>query len=465
MLGIGIDFGTSNSSVALFDGQKLAGVRLEPETDAPEVMPSALYLDRELRAEIGRAAIETYLLENAGRTVVLQAEDIGEITFTVSEGDSIRGSEGGSITTTARVHAFTDREQPGRMFRGVKRWLGNSALERVQVFDARYRIVALVTPVLKHLAERATDAAGGAAPRVYVGRPVHFEGGSAQADATASARLAEACGYAGLDDATLYPEPVAAALSFLHARGAEPGSVVLAFDFGGGTLDLTLLRNSASSFEILATHGVPIGGDEINRRVYRDAVFPALGEGAQVWDAFHTRKLPFDFRAFSDRLLNWPLAYELNTSANRELIRISMQAGGDAAIALRRLLSLIDGNHAYRVFQAIERAKLSLSLSEDTSIQVPELALELPLSRERFERIIEGVLSEIDEGVQRTLTLAGLEPSQIDVVVRTGGSSQIPAVVRLLERHFGDRVVEHGVFTSIAAGLAIAAFHEYDSVL
>jgi len=298
-----------------------------------------------------------------------------------------------------------------------------------------------------------------------VGRPVHFEGRSEQADSTGSARLAEACGYAGLEGAALYPEPVAAALSFLHARGAEAGSVVLAFDFGGGTLDLTLLRNSASSFDILATHGVPIGGDEINRRVYRDTVFPALGEGAQVWDPLHTRKVPFDFRIFSERLLNWPLAYELNTPDNRELIRIGMQAGGDAATALRRLLTLIGGNHAYRVFQAIERAKLSLSSRQATLIQVPELELELPLARERFERIIQGVLAEIDEGVQRTLTLAGLEPSQVDVVVRTGGSSQIPAVVRLLERHFGDRVVEHGVFTSIAAGLAIAAFHGYDSVL
>lgn len=463
MLGIGIDFGTSNSSVALFDGQKLVGVRLEPESDAPQVMPTALYLDRELQAEIGRAAIETYLTENAGRTVILEAEDIGEITFTVSGGDDIQGprEDGGAITTTAQVHAFTDRAQPGRLFRGVKRWLGNDKLERVQVFDARYRIVALVTPILSHLAERATDAAGGAEPRVYVGRPVHFEGRSEQADRTGRGRLAEACGYAGLGDSTLYPEPVGAALSFLHTRGAAPGQTVLAFDFGGGTLDLTLLRSTAASFEILATHGVPIGGDEINRRVYRHVVFPALGEGALVWDALHTRKVRFDFHSFADRLLNWTLAYELNSPDNRELIRIGMQAGGDSAARLRRLFALIDGNHAYRVFQAIERAKLTLSHADRASIDVPELALSLPLARSEFERIISGLLEEIEEGIQRTLALAGLEPAQVDTVVRTGGSSQIPAVVRLLEHTFGDRVVEHGVFTSIAAGLAIAAFHRY----
>ena len=91
MLGIGIDFGTSNSSVAIFDGHELRYVELEPNTASPEVMPTALYLDRALSAEVGRSAIDTYMRDNAGRLIELKAEEIGEILITVAGTDNTQG--------------------------------------------------------------------------------------------------------------------------------------------------------------------------------------------------------------------------------------------------------------------------------------------------------------------------------------------------------------------------------------
>lgn len=458
-VGIGIDFGTSNSSVALFDGEKLVAVRLELEEPA-EVTPTALYLDRDLQAEIGRSAVETYLRENAGRNVELRPEELGEIVITTAGGELIQGpkQDGGAITTSVVVHALTDLDLPGRLFRGVKRWLGNNRIDRVRVFGSRYRIVALITPVLKALAEAGADAAGSARSAVYVGRPVHYEGRSEEADRVGAERMEEACRYAGLEDVTLYPEPIAAALSFLHERPDESARTVLAFDFGGGTLDLTAMRSHGTDFEILATHGVAIGGDEIDRRLYRAVVFPALGQGARVPNAFDTGLEPFAFREFEDRLLNWQLAYELNRPELRELIRLGARAGGETAEKLDRLYELVTCNQAYRVFQGIERAKVELSRATEARIQVPELDLDLPVTRERFESVIASLLEDIDACVARTLELAGVTASEIDVVVRTGGSSQIPAVCTLLERYFGDRVVAHGIFTSIAAGLALESY-------
>ena len=83
MLGIGIDFGTSNCSAALYDGDKLSYVELEPDHATPEVMPSALYLARDRSFEIGRDAIESYVLNNAGRSIRLTPEGVGEITTSV----------------------------------------------------------------------------------------------------------------------------------------------------------------------------------------------------------------------------------------------------------------------------------------------------------------------------------------------------------------------------------------------
>ena len=160
MLGLGIDFGTSNSSVACFDGETLALLPLDPAAEAPQVTPTALYLDRERRGRVGQQAIDTYLRENAGRSVTLSREEIGQIEITTSGGELIQGpkEDGGAITTPVRVHAFTDRELPGRLFRGLKRRLGNEDLDRVSVFGGRYRIVALVTPILKQLADATADS-------------------------------------------------------------------------------------------------------------------------------------------------------------------------------------------------------------------------------------------------------------------------------------------------------------------
>src|SRR5262249_50189436 len=145
------------------------------------------------------------------------------------------------IDVVARVHAFTDQEQPGRLFRGVKRWLGNAKLESVRVFDAQFRVVSLVTPILAHF-EAASRRGVGVHRPVYLGRPVHYEGGCDESDRLAAARMREAAGYAGLADGPLWPEPIAATLSYLRGERARASRVVLAFDFGGGTLDLSLLR-------------------------------------------------------------------------------------------------------------------------------------------------------------------------------------------------------------------------------
>jgi hypothetical chaperone protein len=216
-VGIGLDYGTSNSSVASFDGETLRAIDLDAaSTSAGSVMPTALYLDRKLTATIGQAAIDRYIRENVGRRITLEREDLGELAITVAETDDTKVA-GEGLNIVARVHAFTDQGQPGRLFRGVKRWLANEKLESVRVFGSQFRIVSLVTPVLSYL-ERATRAAGGEHSRVYVGRPVHYEGASAGGDGLAVERMREACGYAGFASSSLWPEPIAATQSYLHRQ-------------------------------------------------------------------------------------------------------------------------------------------------------------------------------------------------------------------------------------------------------
>ena len=178
MLGIGIDYGTSNCAVAFYDGETVRYATLEAGHASPEVMPSALYLERQGGFEVGRAAIDAYVSDNAGRTIRLSPERVGEISVTVAGTDGTAGHDDGAITDHFEVHAFTDQETPGRLFRGVKRWLGNSSTDRVRVFDSRYRIVALVTPVLSRLAEASRAVAGQAESPAWISVGDHLTFGT-----------------------------------------------------------------------------------------------------------------------------------------------------------------------------------------------------------------------------------------------------------------------------------------------
>ena len=78
-----------------------------------------------------------------------------------------------------------------------------------------------------------------------------------------------------------------------------------------------------------------------------------------------------------------------------------------------------------------------------------------------LEDLMAVMLTEIDDLITEVLEISELGPEDIDVVIRTGGSSQIAAVRRMLDRRFPDKVIEHDPFTSVAAGLAIASYHGY----
>jgi hypothetical chaperone protein len=133
-------------------------------------------------------------------------------------------------------------------------------------------------------------------------------------------------------------------------------------------------------------------------------------------------------------------------------------AGGSAARKFRRLNELIQRNLSYSVFQSIKDLKARLSSEETARLDIPELDLDLTVTRAQFEGIIAAQLAEVEVALDRTLTLSGLRADAIDIVIGTGGSSLIPAVRRLLVDRFPRQVVEHDPFTSVAAGLAIADY-------
>ncbi|MEY4763052.1 MAG: hypothetical protein RLZZ200_2908, partial [Pseudomonadota bacterium] len=173
MIGVGLDFGTSNSTAAWFDGRQLHYVRLE--ADGP-VLPTASHLDREFHSLTGQSAIERYVEENRGRRVEMVAEVIGEAATGVT------GSEAGDDISRLQTQRNTvygplqDRGLPGRLFHGLKRLLGDPNIERLSVFERQFRIVALMTPILQRMRAGIVADTVRKIERIHIGRPVNFEG-------------------------------------------------------------------------------------------------------------------------------------------------------------------------------------------------------------------------------------------------------------------------------------------------
>ena len=468
-VGVGIDFGTSNSVAAVFDGDEVALVALEDRgTDATgaseheaEIMPSATYIDRALQTLTGRDAIDRYIADNTGRKVELVPEVIGKAILAVGYASAGSRNPGETMTVDVYGDAMTDTGMRGRLFRGTKRLLGKADVRRLMVFDHPFRLVALVTPILLRMRE-ALAANIGPFDQGCVGHPVNFEGRDEHRNQLALSRLGEAYRYAGIARPRFYPEPIAAAVSFLHANPDAVGEHLLTVDFGGGTLDFCILERTPNNrFRVVDTHGIGLGGDQIDQRLFRELLFPLLGKGER-WrrpGEYGDIDTEFPFDEYEEFLVNWPVTYLLNQNRYTTAVKDRIDHGGPERTKFRRLRELIDQNLGYVVFQAIKEFKARLSHADRAVLDIPEIDVDVQLSRHGFEGMIADMLGRIDQGIEATLARADLPRSAIDIVLRTGGSSLIPAVHRLLDDFFPGRVVDHDPFTSVAAGLAIADFH------
>jgi hypothetical chaperone protein len=460
MIGVGVDFGTSNSTVAWFDGRELHFVIIE--TGSP-IIPTAVHLSREYEGTTGAAAIARYVQENTARLVQLVPEILGQAAGSIEDNSTDDEMSALRMSRNIVFGPLIDRGLPGRLFLGLKRLLGNPVINRLVVFDRPYRLVALLTPMLLRLHEAVENELRAPVTRAHVGRPVNFEGRDVSRNELAVIRLTEAYEHAGFQSIEFYPEPVAATLSFLWQRRPAGSGTVLTVDFGGGTLDLSVIKYSGANFKVLSTAGADLGGDRIDQLIFRRLLFPFLGDGETWARKVNGRNVetPFPFNEYEEGILNWAITHTLNQNRFKTRLTEVIAAGGDASIKFQRLKDLINYNYSYVVFSAIKKAKAELSSQTETSIDIPELNLTVTFTRADLNEILAPMMRELTELVYQVVGRSDLSIGEIDLVVRTGGSSQIVAVKQLLEQLFPDKVSEHDPFTSVAGGLALADYHGY----
>ncbi|HUQ40971.1 MAG TPA: Hsp70 family protein [Candidatus Limnocylindrales bacterium] len=435
----GLDFGTSNTSLAVWDGAKSAVLPIDPLAGA--AMPTVLYVRRDGSSSVGRPAIEDYLSDNRSRGPIQRQY--------VSLGVKLTSSNKFQKPVEAMI--LTDVASPGRLFQALKSFLGDKLDVRTNVFGEARGLEQLISVVLGHVRERAHELTGERPETITIGRPVEYIGG-VEAERRAVTRMRTAADLAGFKDVQFVFEPVGAA----HSADVQAGRS-LVFDFGGGTLDLAVVERTASGVRVLATAGRDIGGDRCTERVIDDSVAPKLGSRAE-WSDKRLRLPAFIVNALHD----WHALSALNEKPLLDALDELVRAGAPRREleALRDAISLQLG---YEIFMAADATKCQLSTLAATILTYHHASVDVDarLTRGRFETLIAPMLQETESLLDGVMAKAGVSAEDLGEVVTTGGSSAIPAFRALLGRKFPrSRVRDAAAFTSVAAGLAMPGAQE-----
>jgi hypothetical chaperone protein len=453
---LGIDFGTTNTSAAIYDGKTIQYVSLDPKNESAHNLRSMIYIDSYHKARLGVDAVQRFLSEDTGRPVLLEDKVVGTIENTVARQDRGVGDADEAITIIYDVVISDDVGIRGRLLQSIKTALRSASYKGTQIFDRYYTVEELIALILGHVKHKAENALQQPLEYAVIGRPVTFSHDT-ETDCVAEEKIRQAAKLAGFSDIVFVHEPVAAAA--FYASRAHKEETVLVFDFGGGTLDLTVLRITATGEQnVLASVGVLVGGDDLDSAIMRDKVAPHLGTRSNIDFNFDGRPIPFP-EHLAELLDQWQTIPTLTRPQNLEVIQRGIQYG-DNRKAFEALETVATRNYGFALFQEIERAKIALSDQKHAAVvlQMESSQVKADISRSEFNELIADERSLVRHGIREVLAASGLKAEQIDAIVATGGSSSIPAFHALLNAEIPQaQLLVSDRFGSVTGGLAIFA--------
>jgi len=350
---IGIDLGTTNSCVAVMEGNE------------PVVIPN----------EEGRRTTPSIVafLDNGERKVgdPAKRQAITNPTRTISSIKRFMGHRFGEVSL----------EKDRSPYKVVK---GDNDTVRVDIDGRKYTPQEISAMILQKMKKTAEDFLGSEVTDAVITVPAYFNDSQRQA-------TKEAGEIAGLNVQRIINEPTAAALAFgLDKKSAD--STIAVYDLGGGTFDISILELGDGVFEVKSTNGdTHLGGDDFDQ-----VIIDWLANSFKESDGIDLRKDP---------------------------------------MALQRLK------------EAAEKAKIELSSSTDTEINLPYVTaldgvpkhLVMKLSRAKFEQLAGDLVARTLKPCQEAIKDAGLSVSEIDDVILVGGSTRIPKIQEAVEKFFGKK--------------------------
>jgi len=405
---LAVDFGTSNSAAAeLVDGQ----VSRLPIEAGQETLPTAVF-------------------------------------FPEGGGDMQIGSAAG--------RSLIEGEE-GRYMRALKSILGTPLFHQSRLIEGKRRTLAdVVTAFLVEVKQQAENEAGFAFERVLSGRPVRFHSKDDAQNAQAEEDLRGCYEAAGFKEVSFLFEPEAAAHACRDMTGEGLGLIV---DIGGGTSDFTVFRRSGKGIEILASHGIRLGGTDFDQRISVAHVMPLLGMGGQVRRTFGEGLLPVPNAIYQD-LATWPKIPFLYTRETERLVEDLLVHAMEPE-KISRLKSVIRDELGHEMAFAVEAGKIAANSGDARSgigLGFVEGGLDAAITTRSMNGALGEYRDQLSGAMFETLMKAGVPPVQIDNAILVGGSSLMRIVSDEVLRVCPAATLQQSeAFTAVVDGLALAA--------
>jgi hypothetical chaperone protein len=404
---LGVDFGTSNSAAAVArDGEP----HLITLGSAQMTLPTAVFFDFETKK-------------------------------------MLIGSEAGDALLAG---------EEGRYMRALKSLLGAPLMrEKRNLLGEKLDFIDVVARFLAQVKAAAEHQTGETYDRALSGRPVRFHADAVR-NAQAEVDLREAYLRAGFEDVAFMYEPEAAALANRDVLGQ--GDLGLIVDIGGGTSDFTLFRKGAQTIEILASHGVRLGGTDFDRLLSLETVMPLLGRGSQIRHAFGGETHTAPSTIFND-LATWQKIPFLYAPDSRRLAKDLAKYAAEPD-KLGRLVAVLEDEIGHDIAFAVEAGKIA---ANGAGAGVVDLAVvERGLSAGLPEGLVGGLLQpmagDMAQAAVQTMAQAQVDPLAVTHLVFVGGSSLIQVTRTALTEVFPQAQVHHGqALTAIVGGLGLAS--------
>ncbi len=425
-LALGLDFGTTNTVVAM-------------------------------SSEDGRAQVLPFTLDGDTHATFRSA-----MCFWDEDGDVARDLrfEAGPWA----IERFIDDPTDCRFLQSFKTFAASKSFTETHLHGKKFTFEDLLTAFIERLRTHAGPALADLPLHLVAGRPVAFAGVNPN-EALALERYESAFKRVGFEQITYVYEPVAAA--FFFAQRLTKAATVLVADFGGGTSDFSIIRfepgagkNGALKSIPLAHSGVAVAGDVFDYRILEHAILPQLGHRAHYKSIDKILEVPTHYH---HRFAQWnQLALMKSPTVLRELreyLRYTIERDG-----LEKFITLIENDLGYPLYKAVADVKAALSHAPSSKLEFRaegfgyDLALDATIERAAFDSWIADDLQKIEDAVDEALGEAKLDSSEIDRVFLTGGTSFVPAVRAIFDQRFDPKKIETGdQLESIAYGLALIA--------
>ena len=412
----GIDFGTTNSALAIYDEET-------KEIHSTIIIPSLIYFYHQFNS----AKASNYV--------------VGEEAIT----------------------AYLKDDMKGRFIKSIKQILSRSSFTETRIHNKKYSASDLVAIILKELKDRADQLIGQDCRKAIIGRPVFFDDHNVQKDTLAQNRLNKAAEIAGFVDVRFQFEPIGAA--FAYERSLVKKENVLVADLGGGTTDFTYLvldpekvGSKDRKKDMMANGGIYVGGDSFDSAFMWEKGTPYFGKNTQ-YEATPGKVLTVPKSLFTN-ICSWEQMNFFNgLRIKKDMEDYYYFSGNDPQF--KNLITLIENNLGYSVFQSIEKTKITLTNANTAmfSYQKKDIKINEEIPLPDYEQVIAKDVDRIANYLDEFMLQNGIEPQNIDSLFLTGGTSMVGSIQKLFKNRFPHVKLNSGDnFKSVAKGLAYSGY-------